>query len=185
MVTIPNIITGFRGLLILLIGVCFFSYSPENDYLRLVAAGLVVLAIISDILDGKIARKLNQESYIGGIMDAAVDMTGFVLGFLLLYFIDTGMRFPAWMVFVVVGREIVVYGFFLYIIILKGRLDKRPHALGRINSFLLAVSIICLLLQFEYSMMIWAAAAILTVLSGIENIHGGYKFLHSSRDTAA
>lgn len=58
----------------LLIVVVGLLYQPESSA-RFVAAGLIVLLILMDTLDGVVARALHQESLIGSVLDIAADRT--------------------------------------------------------------------------------------------------------------
>jgi phosphatidylglycerophosphate synthase len=174
---LANMITMARFACIFLAAICIALYSPERDYLRWMTIGLVTLAILSDILDGKVARWLGQESYIGGVLDAVADALGFTLGFIFLSFFNMGMQFPLWFVAIVVGREVLVYGVFLVVMLRKGRVDKKPSRLAKWNTTLLALCVLLLLLRFQYSWILWVAAAATTVVTGAENIKAGLKAL--------
>jgi CDP-diacylglycerol--glycerol-3-phosphate 3-phosphatidyltransferase len=181
-ITIPNIITATRGVLIVVIALCVLSYSPDKDYLRLICAALMVPVILSDILDGKIARKLNQETKLGAILDSVTDMMGFMLAFVFLTFIDTGMKFPLWFASIVVAREIIVYGFFLFLLLKFRDFSKKTHPSGKYNTLVLSICVLALFLRFEYSIFLWVIGAILTVISGVENVNSGLKFLDKKRN---
>lgn len=64
---IPNLLSAFR---ILLIPVFVIFFAVGNVY---AAAGVVVISGISDALDGFIARRFNQESELGRILDPVAD----------------------------------------------------------------------------------------------------------------
>ncbi len=174
---LANLLTLARFACIFLAGACIALYSPEREFYRWMTIALVSLAILSDILDGKVARWLGQESYIGGVMDAVADALGFTLGFIFLYFFDLGMRFPLWFVAIVVGREVLVYGVFATVILRKGRVDKKPSRLARWNTTLLALCVLLLLFRFQYSWILWAIAAATTLITGAENLKAGIKAL--------
>ncbi len=174
---LANLITLSRFAFIFLAAVCIVYYSPERDYLRWATVVLVALAVVSDIVDGKIARYLGQESYIGGVLDAVADALGFTLGFVFLSFFDLGMRFPVWFVTVVVGREVAVYGLFLAVMLRRGRVDSKPSRLAKWNTTLLAFCVLLLLLRFEYSWPLWILASVTTVVTGIENLAYGWNAL--------
>lgn len=174
---LANLLTSSRLACIILIACCFLAYTPDRDYYRWIALGLVLVAIATDILDGKVARLLNQVTDLGRILDAVTDALGFTLGFLFLYFLDLGMRFPLWFVVIVVGRELIVYGLFLAVLLAHGRIEKKPGRLARINTLLLAICIVLLLLRFEYSWMLWVITAITTVITGAENVRAGARAL--------
>jgi phosphatidylglycerophosphate synthase len=167
---LANMITLSRFVLIFLAALSALAYSPDRDYYRWMAVLFVSGAIVSDILDGKVARWLNQESYIGRLMDAAADALGFTVGFVFLYFIDLGMRFPLWFVAVVVGREVAVYGLYLVVLLRKRRIEKKPSALAKWNTLLLALCVLALLLHFEFSWVLWIIASFTTLVTGAENV---------------
>ncbi len=166
-----------RFALIFLAATCIALYSPDHDYFRLAAIGLVVLAILSDVFDGRIARRLGQESYIGGVLDATADAIGFTVGFILLAVFDIGMRFPIWLAFIVVGRELAVYGLFLAVIAKKGRFYRKPSRLSKLNTFLLALCVLLLLFRYEHSWLLWPVASITTLVTGADNVIAAIKAL--------
>jgi phosphatidylglycerophosphate synthase len=167
---LANLITLSRFVFIFLAALCALAYSPDQEYYRWLAIVFVSGAIVSDILDGKVARWLKQESYAGKLMDAAADALGFTVGFVFLYFLDLGMRFPLWFVAVVVGRELVVYGLYLVVLLRRGRIEKKPSALAKWNTLLLALCVLALLLRFEYSWLLWLVATFSTLVTGAENV---------------
>lgn len=177
-INLPTLITISRFALIVAMLVCVLAYSPGRDYLRLACICFLILAIVSDMVDGRIARRLGQTTYLGAVLDSATDAFGFTLGFFFLYFIDTGMRFPLWISATVVARELLVYGMFMYVIWRTGRIDKRTHWLGKISTPLLALSILALFLRWEYAMPLWIVTVIVTVISGIENLYGSWQELY-------
>lgn len=167
---LANLVTLSRFVFIFLAAICIIAYSPARDEYRWATLCLVVLAILSDIADGKVARLLDQESSLGAAMDAVADALGFTLGFIFLSFFDLGMKFPVWFVVIVVGREVAVYGLYLAVMLKKGRVDRKPSRLAKWNTTLLAVCVVLLLLRFEYAWPLWLLASLTTIVTGTENI---------------
>ncbi|MAH60914.1 MAG: CDP-diacylglycerol--glycerol-3-phosphate 3-phosphatidyltransferase [Legionellales bacterium] len=103
---IPNIISSIRVALIPLI-VYFFSYDFEQS--NLIASILLIIATLSDVLDGYIARKFNQHTLLGSILDPIADKLLVVISLILLVH-----KFQLMMVticsIILIGREIVVMG---------------------------------------------------------------------------
>lgn len=125
MLTAPNVITFVRLLLV-----------PVMAYLLLErqygAAFLVfVSAAASDVLDGFLARVLNQHSYLGAVLDPAADklmvvctgVTLVVLGLL-----------PVWVAVAVVLRDVVIVSGFLAYRWLRGHVEMTPTWLGKFNT---------------------------------------------------
>jgi cardiolipin synthase (CMP-forming) len=102
-VTWPNVLSAAR-----LAGVPVFLWlvvgprTPEGD---LIAVGVLALAGLSDWLDGKLARALNQVSELGKMLDPAADRLYILVGL-----IGLAVRgiIPWWLVGVLVGRELIV-----------------------------------------------------------------------------
>lgn len=97
-----NAITLARlPLLVVIIGLL---YQPESSS-RFVAAGLVVLLILMDTLDGVVARALRQESLIGSVLDIAADRTVELL--LWVVYADLNL-IPIAIPLLVIGRGVFV-----------------------------------------------------------------------------
>lgn len=67
-ITIPNVLSIFRILLIPAILVSYFTF--ENKW---IAAIFLIVSAITDVLDGFIARKFNMISHVGRILDPVAD----------------------------------------------------------------------------------------------------------------
>lgn len=90
-----------------------FGWQPEswnnfiNSYGMLVAAGVFILASLTDAADGKIARKYNLITDLGKFLDSLADKILVIS--IMLAFIALG-RFSAWVVMVIILREFAVSG---------------------------------------------------------------------------
>lgn len=129
---LPNVITFAR---LVLSFVLFAMMSAGVGWLW--SAGLFVFAVLTDILDGYIARKFQLITQLGRIMDPFVDkfITAGVFLFLLPYR-ESGVT--AWMVIAVLGREMLVTS-------LRGFLEQRgadfsASAAGKLKMFLQCVA---------------------------------------------
>lgn len=101
---IPNRITLFRVVLIpALIAVFYFPASWSYA----VAAWIFVLAAVTDVFDGYLARKLSQTSRFGVFLDPVADKLTVAIALILLIHRDSSL----WLVFpviIIIGREIMV-----------------------------------------------------------------------------
>ena len=75
MLTIPNILTLAR-----LVAVPVFLVASFRGH-YLLALALFIGAAVTDVLDGMIARRFNQRSRLGALLDPAADKTVMVCGF--------------------------------------------------------------------------------------------------------
>jgi phosphatidylglycerophosphate synthase len=174
---LANIVTLLRLACIFIAGYFVISYSPERDYYRLMAFGVIIVAGISDILDGIIARRLGQVTYAGHVLDIITDALGFTVGFVLLYLFDLGQRFPLWFVTIVVGRELIVYGLYAIVMVKNGSAYKKTTGLSKVNTLMLGACILALLLRFEYSWVLWVITTATTTITGLDNVLHAIKLL--------
>ncbi len=98
-VTIPNLLSIFRIILLLPI-----SYFVWYDKLKIVAI-LILFSFCSDYLDGIIARRFNQMSDLGKILDPLGDKLS--IGVVLIILNLKGSA-PLWLVLIVVGRDLII-----------------------------------------------------------------------------
>ncbi len=116
---LPNQITVARLGLAIIFFVLLSQYSQRapQTWMLDVACVLFIVAAVTDILDGYLARKRNQVTALGRVLDPLVDKV-LVCGAFILF---AGQRFvdgdghnvtevSAWMVVVIVGRELLVTG---------------------------------------------------------------------------
>ncbi len=96
--TIPNGITGIRAL-----AIPFFLWAYISLYNVLLALVILTLGAISDYLDGKVARALNQESALGAMLDPAIDRAYIAATVIALVIKDV---VPLWMLLLLIGRDL-------------------------------------------------------------------------------
>jgi cardiolipin synthase (CMP-forming) len=102
-VTWPNVLSAAR-----LAGVPVFLWlviGPRTVTTDLIAAGILGLAGITDWLDGKLARMLNQQSRLGQVLDPAADRL-----YIAATIIALAVRgiMPWWLFGAIAGRELIV-----------------------------------------------------------------------------
>ena len=101
---VPNALTVFR---LVLIPPILYSFDGRFPYHQLVAFALFVVASISDSLDGRIARRYARVTTVGKFLDPLADKI-LILAVLALLVQDALL--PAWVVVVIVGRELLITG---------------------------------------------------------------------------
>ena len=137
------------------------------------AAVIFVLASLTDMLDGMIARKYNLVTNFGKIMDPLADKLLVVSALVCL--VELG-DVPGWMVIVILAREFTVTG--LRIVAAAEGVVIAAGITGKIKTILQMIAVTALLLKnwpfYLIGMpfaeiMLWAAV-VMTVVSGIEYI---------------
>jgi CDP-diacylglycerol--glycerol-3-phosphate 3-phosphatidyltransferase len=91
--------------ILLLGGHAIPSISAYSDYIALV---IFIVASLTDLLDGKIARKYNLVTNFGKFMDPLADKLLVCSALICLIELD---RIPAWIVIIIISREFIISGF--------------------------------------------------------------------------
>ena len=103
--SIPNLITYFR---IISIPFILIFYLSGIYILQLLAFIIFVLASLSDFLDGYLARKLNQTSILGKILDPIADKLLVILAFMMFINSDLLNTYTTIGILIITAREIIV-----------------------------------------------------------------------------
>ena len=105
---LPNKLTVLRVCMIPFFVVMLLLNSGENQTYRYIAAAIFIVASLTDMLDGKIARKYNLVTNFGKFMDPLADKL--LVCSALICLVDL-KQLPAWMVIVIISREFIISGF--------------------------------------------------------------------------
>ena len=104
---LPNKLTLFRVVLIPFF--VFFLLAPFFEgYGNYIAVAIFIVASLTDLLDGKIARKYNLVTNFGKFMDPLADKL--LVCSAMICLISTG-QLPAWIVIIIISREFIISGF--------------------------------------------------------------------------
>jgi len=177
---IANKISTFRILTVPFFIACLLYYSPEKDYLRLVALSIFMLAVISDAVDGYIARKNKQHSAAGLILDPLGDKVLLISAFIFLYLTDTGIKFPLWVSLIVVSRDAIILLGIIAIFIVRQNLNMHPTVWGKLTTFFQMTSVISVLTRWQFSCILWSIAIFFTLISGVDYIRKGFAILYGT-----
>ncbi|MCF7900307.1 CDP-alcohol phosphatidyltransferase family protein [Candidatus Babeliales bacterium] len=102
-----------------------------------IAFSCFVMASVSDMLDGFLARFLNQRTFLGACLDPLADKLLLVSVFTTLACTDTlPFGVPLWFVGVVLFRELLIVFGFLYIYAQKEGVNVTPRILGKVTTAL-------------------------------------------------
>ena len=134
-VTVPNLLTVFRMVLIPVFVSLLF-------YQRFVLAlAVFVLAGVTDGLDGLLARRFNQKSQLGTILDPIADKLMLVTAFVVLSMrsvfpqpVPSHLPIPFWVTVAVISRDVFILVGAAAINVVTGFRGFRPSMLGKINT---------------------------------------------------
>ena len=101
---VPNVITLLRIMLIPVFVMLFFTTTPDRSF---TAAVVFVIAAVTDLLDGYIARRTGQITKLGKLLDPIADKLLVLSALILLVNVD---RVSALIAILVLAREVAVTG---------------------------------------------------------------------------
>lgn len=182
---LPNTLTLFRIACIPLLVVLLFFPNKTTSFL---AALVFALASISDLLDGFFARRRQLVTTLGKFLDPLADKL--VVSAALIMLIPLG-RVPAWMVVVIVGRELAITGL-RTVAVSEGKVISADY-LGKQKMVFQIVAILGLLLHYEYygvnfhavGMFFMWVAVIMTLWSGFNYFRNFWHVLEENDSNSA
>ncbi len=101
---LPNLLSLFRILLVPLLVVVLLTKFDGREFVGL---GVFLLASLTDLLDGWVARRFRLETKLGKLLDPAADKILTAAAFISLVELNPGVV-PAWMVVTIISRELAV-----------------------------------------------------------------------------
>lgn len=173
---LPNKLTVLRVILIPFFVASLMIENGANQTFRYVAAAIFIIASLTDMLDGKIARKYNLVTNFGKFMDPLADKL--LVCSALICLIQLG-QLPAWMVIIIVSREFIISGFRL--VAAEQGIVIAASYWGKFKTTFQMIAVVLMILNFEALSVVtlictWAAL-ILTIISLVDYIAKNHKVL--------
>ena len=175
---LPNKLTVFRVILIVpFVLVMLGSYARWGwfmavfggiaDYADYIALGIFIIASLTDLLDGKIARKYNLVTNFGKFMDPLADKLLVCAAMICLVEMD---RIPAWIVIIIISREFIISGFRL--VAADNRVVIAANYWGKFKTTFQMVMVCLMIANIEAlalltQIVMWIAVA-LTIISLVD-----------------
>lgn len=147
-ITIPTLFTLSRILLVPVIigsmvmgcwGAAFFFF---------------VFACLTDVIDGLLARFLNEKTFLGACLDPIADKLLLISCFFTLAFVSTPLfSIPRWFVLFVVSKEVIQIAGASVIYYVRGHLNVQPTLLGKMTTFIQMIFIMWLFACYFFCWM--------------------------------
>ncbi len=155
------------------------------DWQRFAAICIFLVASVSDGLDGYVARRYNQRSRLGVILDPIADKGLLLSGIITLSISNWSEtdpeygRFPAWFPVLVITRDIVILVGSAVLHFLNGRVKVRTSWTGKVATVLQMSALAWVMLQLRFLPLTYivAAAGFFTLVSGIIYVMDGVRQL--------
>jgi cardiolipin synthase (CMP-forming) len=157
------------------------------EWQRFAAIAIFLLAAVSDGLDGYVARRYNQRSSLGVILDPIADK-GLLLSGIITLSISSWSevdpeygRFPAWFPVLVITRDAVILVGSVVLHLLNGKVRVKPNWTGKVATVLQMIAIAWVMLQFRFLPLIFVVicAGLFTFISGVVYVLDGVRQLQA------
>jgi cardiolipin synthase len=139
-----------------------------------------IIAVVSDGVDGFVARALKQKTQLGTILDPIADKMLLISAYICLSVaanIPQHLRLPPYVPIIIISRDAIIVLGSVIVYLLKGDIKITPSIIGKVTTFFQMITIVCILIRFSYSNLIWNIATVLTILSGIDYVVKGSRML--------
>ena len=173
---LPNKLTTLRVIMIPFFVFFLLWQNGENRTFRMIALALFIIASLTDLLDGKIARKYNLVTNFVKFMDPLADKLLVCSALICLIELNA---LPAWMVIIIISREFIISGFRL--IASDNGVVIAASYWGKFKTTFQMVSVVLLILDipalaFVTTICVWIAL-LLTIVSLVDYIYKNHKIL--------
>lgn len=176
---IANKLTLFRVILVPVFMVFLLGGFKNGQY---IATVIFIVASLTDMLDGHLARSRNLVTNFGKFMDPLADKI--LVSSALISFIELG-KVPAWVVVVIIAREFIISG--LRVLAASDGITIAASKLGKTKTITQLIAIISILINnwpfryinFPFDQVMIYVAMIATVVSGIDYIYKNRKVFSS------
>ncbi len=177
---LPNKLTVLRVILIPFFVLSLMVFGGRIQLLRYLAASIFIVASLTDMLDGKIARKYNLVTNFGKFMDPLADKL--LVCSALICLVELG-QLPAWMVIVIVSREFIISGFRL--VAAEQGIVIAASYWGKFKTTFQMIAVILMIVNLPVLGLLTSActwiALILTIVSLVDYLKKNHKVLTEGR----
>ena len=175
-VTLANRITIFRLFMAPLFIALIYGHSSEREWLRFFALGVYAVAALSDLIDGFIARRFQQQTKLGARLDPLADKLLINLGFV---FVAANNHFdpaiPMWFAAVVAFRDVTLV-VAAYLINKRVRqIEIKSRFLGKMTAVFQMVVLLAVLLKLPATSYFMYATLVVTLLSFVDYSYIGLR----------
>ncbi|MDJ1646137.1 CDP-diacylglycerol--glycerol-3-phosphate 3-phosphatidyltransferase [Mycoplasma phocimorsus] len=149
---LPNILTVFRIILVIPFLALMLWFNQINDFkeypilsrsLLAASLGIFIFAMLTDFLDGYIARKYNAVSEFGKLWDPLADK---IITNAALILLSTANIVPVWITVILILRDMIVDGF--RVVLAKNNVSVAANKWGKIKTVVVSIGIIFVMSAF-------------------------------------
>jgi cardiolipin synthase (CMP-forming) len=146
------------------------------------ALGTFVLAGITDVLDGIIARRMGQKTSIGAVLDPLADKLLMTSAVILLSLPQMALQnmIPQWLVIVVISRDVFILLVSLIVVLMIGWRVFKPSPYGKASTVLQVLTVLAVLYT-DWKSVTVPELQILFYMTGFMTAFSGLHYLVTAR----
>ncbi len=175
---IPNLLTLLRIILVPVIVILLI----QGSFLK--ALAVFIVAGLTDILDGFLARILKQQTVLGAYLDPIADKALLASSFVTLSILHV---IPGWLAVIVISRDFIILLGISVLSILSITVEIRPAFVSKVTTALQLITILGSLagksfpgtLDEMWILALYWATAFFTIISGLNYMARGVKLINS------
>jgi CDP-diacylglycerol--glycerol-3-phosphate 3-phosphatidyltransferase len=171
---IKNLANKITLVRILLIPIFIVLLLSRVKYHAIIATIVFAIISLSDFFDGYVARKRNEVTAVGEMLDPLADKL--LISAALVFLIGRGVA--AWMAYVIIARELIITG--LRALANSKNSEIAVNITGKIKTNVQMLAVGSVILGLSFSNMAMWIATIVTVYSGMEYLWIGRRLLKES-----
>jgi cardiolipin synthase len=139
------------------------------------AFSFFVFACLTDVIDGLLARFLNEKTFLGACLDPIADKLLLISCFFTLAFVSTPLfSVPRWFVFFVISKEMIQLAGASIIYAIRGHLNVQPTILGKTTT---CIQMIFIMWLFACYFFCWVPMKTYYTMLGIMILFIGGSFM--------
>jgi len=177
---LPNLLTILRILLTPILIILILQKRLD------LATGLFAIAAVTDALDGLIARRFNQKTKTGAILDPVADKFLLTSAYLTLSAIDF---LPQWLTILVISRDVIIVAGIIILFLFQNGVEIRPSIISKATTVFQLLTILLVMVHNHLGiitnciqLVYWITAG-LTVISGLHYMTVGVTLLNKGSNT--
>ncbi len=160
-----------------------FYYTASRPYMKWVCVGIFFFSMLTDIIDGFIARLKKQKTELGKVLDPLADKLFLMNSFIWIYHLRNSLpvvnKLPLLVLIIVLSRDLIIMLGVLVFFLFKIEVKIEPNVWGKLTTFFQMMTVLFILLSLSWAEVVWITACVFTVVSGILYFKRGVAVLNA------
>lgn len=168
----------------LFVALLLYHVRGGNETHRILAATVFGVCALTDALDGFVARRFNQRSELGALLDPMADKLLLVSAVVFLSFDHRPYfdQLPLWLAATIIGRDLLMFLGWVVIHQVCGRVKIQPRLIGKLATVLQMITVFAVLMRWHPAVLdpVIACTGVTTGVAGLLYVWDGFHQLSTS-----